>query len=40
MFEMPKKAGSSEKKQTEKKAGGGKGAQKADDFADKQTKVR
>jgi hypothetical protein len=38
---MPKKAGSSEKKQLEKKIGGGKGTQKADDSAaDKQTKVR
>jgi len=38
---MPKKAGSSEKKQTDKKTGSGKGAQKADDSAaDKHTKVR
>jgi hypothetical protein len=37
---MPKKTGSSDKKQTEKKTGSGKTAQKADDSTDKQTKVR
>jgi len=34
---MPKKAASSEKKSVDKKAGGGKGAQKADDSSDKPT---